>query len=108
MTMAELETVKKYLVNNLEKGFIAPSQAPFAAPILFVKKANGSLRFCIDFRKLNQITRKDQYPLLLIDETLAWLGEAKIFTKLDIRQAFYHIQIDPDSEEFNDLLYTLW
>ena len=71
MTTAELETVKKYLVNNLEKGFIAPSQAPFAAPILFVKKANGSLRFCIDFRKLNQITRKDQYPLPLIDETLA-------------------------------------
>ena len=58
MIIAELETVKKYLVNNLEKGFIAPSQALFAALILFVKKANGSLQLCIDFCKLNHITYK--------------------------------------------------
>jgi predicted aspartyl protease len=99
MTTAELETVKQYLVDNLNKGFIEPSQAPFAAPVLFVKKANGSLRFCIDFRKLNQITRKDRYPLPLIDETLARISKAKIFTKLDIRQAFHRIRIDPQSEE---------
>ena len=53
MSTEELEIVKQYLVDNLEKGFIEPSQAPFAAPVLFVKKPNGSLRFCIDFRKLN-------------------------------------------------------
>jgi transposase InsO family protein len=99
MTTQELETVKQYLVDNLSKGFIEPSQAPFAAPVLFVKKANGSLRFCIDFRKLNQITRKDRYPIPLIEETLARIGRAKIFTKLDIRQAFHRIRIDPQSEE---------
>jgi hypothetical protein len=99
MTATELETVKQYLVDNLNKGFIEPSQAPFAAPVLFVKKANGSLRFCIDFRKLNQITRKDRYPLPLIDETLARVSRAKIFTKLDIRQAFHRIRMDPESEE---------
>jgi hypothetical protein len=99
MTTEELEATKKYLIDNLHKGFIAPSQAPHATPVLFVKKPNGSLRFCIDFRKLNQITRKDQYPIPLIDETLARLGQAKIFTKLDIRQAFHRIRIDPDSEE---------
>jgi transposase InsO family protein len=99
MTTEELETVKQYLVDNLSKGFIEPSQAPFAAPVLFVKKANGSLRFCIDFRKLNQITRKDRYPLPLIDETLARISRAKIFTKLDIRQAFHRIRMDPQSEE---------
>ena len=85
MTTAELEATKKYLLENLDKGFIAPSQAPFAAPVLFVRKANGSLRFCIDYRKLNQITRKDRYPLPLINEILVRISRTKIFTKLDIR-----------------------
>jgi hypothetical protein len=71
MTTAKLKTVKKYLIDNLDKGFIKASQAPYAAPVLFVKKPDGSLRFCIDFRKLNQITRKDRYLLPLIDKTLA-------------------------------------
>jgi hypothetical protein len=99
MTTEELEEVKRYLTDNLSKGFIEPSQAPFASPILFVKKANGSLRFCIDFRKLNDLTRKDRYPLPLIDEMLARISKAKIFTKLDIRQAFHRIRMDPESEE---------
>ena len=81
----ELQAIKQYLVENLHKGFINASKAPFAAPILFVKKPNGSLRFCIDFRKLNELTRKDQYPLPLIEETLGRLRKACIFTKLDIR-----------------------
>lgn len=71
MSVPELETVKQYLLENLSKGFIEPSQAPFAAPVLFIKKPNGGLRFCIDYRKLNSFTRKDRYPLPLIDETLA-------------------------------------
>jgi hypothetical protein len=95
----ELRAVKQYLVENLHKGFIEASQAPFAAPILFVKKSDGSLRFCIDYRRLNNLTRKDQYPLPLIEETLARIGKACIFTKLDIRQAFHRIRIDPESEE---------
>ena len=98
-TADELRAVKQYLIENLHKGFIEASQAPFAAPILFVKKHDGSLRFCIDYRKLNSLTRKDQYPLPLIEETLARLSKAKIFTKLDIRQAFHRIRIDPESEE---------
>ena len=84
MSAKELKVVKKYLVNNLDKGFIEPSQALFAAPVLFVKKPDGSLRFCIDYRKLNHITKKDRYPLPLIDETLARIGQVKLFTKLDI------------------------
>ena len=99
MTTAELEETKRYVLDNLHKGFIEPSQAPFAAPILFVKKADGSLRLCIDFRKLNEITRKDRYPLPLIDELLARLSKAKVYTKLDIRQAFHRIRMDPESEE---------
>jgi hypothetical protein len=68
MSAEELEVVKKYLVENLDKGFIEPSQAPFAAPILFVKKADGSLRFCIDFRKLNLLTKKCWNTMYLVHE----------------------------------------
>jgi hypothetical protein len=99
MSTAELQTVRQYLLDNLSKGFIEPSQAPYASPVLFVRKADGSLRFCIDYRKLNAITRKDRYPLPLIDETLARISRAKVFTKLDIRQAFHRIRVDPDSED---------
>lgn len=99
MSEDQLKAVHKYLLENLDKGFIEPSKAPFSSPVLFVKKSDGSLRFCIDFRKLNALTRKDRYPLPLIDETLARLNKAKIYSKLDIRQAFHRIRMHPDSEE---------
>jgi hypothetical protein len=67
--------------------------------VLFVKKANRLLQFCVDFRRLNNLTRKDRYPLPLIDKTLARLAKAKVYTKLDIRQAFYKIRIDPNLKE---------
>ncbi len=99
MTTEELEIVKEYLINNLYKGFIEPSQAPFAAPVLFVKKPNRGLQFYINFCKLNQITQKDQYLIPLINKLLVQIRRAKIFTKLNIRQAFYYIRIDLASEE---------
>ena len=92
MTTEELAAVKEYLLENLHKGFIVPSSAPFASPVLFVSKPNGGLRFCVDYRKLNSIAKKDQHPLHLIDETLARIANAKIFTKLDIRQAFHRMR----------------
>jgi len=95
----ELQEVKRFLEENLQRGFIEPSQSPFASPVLFVKKPNGALRFCVDYRKLNDLTRKDRYPLPLINETLARLAKAKVYTKLDIRQAFHRIRMDPASEE---------
>jgi hypothetical protein len=69
-----------------------------------VKKNNNSLRFCIDYQKLNNLTYKDQYLLLLINKTLTYIARAKIFTKLDIQQAFYRIRISLESEE----LITFW
>jgi hypothetical protein len=96
-SIEELKATKKYLVEHLGKGFISASQEPFGAPVMFVKKPNGGLRFCIDFRKLNAITKKDQYPVPLIDETLARLAKARVYTKLDIRQAFHRIRIDESS-----------
>jgi hypothetical protein len=71
MITAKLKTIKKYLINNLDKGFIKASQALYAAPVLFVKKPDRSLRFCINFQKLNRITCKNCYFLSLINKTLA-------------------------------------
>ncbi|KAK6579500.1 hypothetical protein PZA11_008036 [Diplocarpon coronariae] len=84
MSISELEAIKAYLIDNLDKGFIKASFAPFATLILFIKKPDGSLRLCIDYRALNALTYKDRYPLLLINKTLACLSSAKIFIKLNI------------------------
>jgi hypothetical protein len=85
ISIKELEATKQYLLKNLDKGFIKTSQIPFAALIFFVKKPNGSLRFYIDYHKLNLLSRKDRYLLPLIDKTLARISYTKIFLKLDIR-----------------------
>ena len=95
----ELEAIKMFITENLSKDFIRASTAPFAAPVLIAKKPHGGLRMCVDYRRLNEITRKDRYPLPLIEETLARFRGAKIFTKIDIRQAFHRIRMHPDSEE---------
>jgi transposase InsO family protein len=99
MSMEELEAAKQYIVENLNKGFIEASKAPYASPILMAKKPGGGLRFCVDYRKLNAVTKKNRYPLPLIDEVLERLSRAKIFTKLDIRQGFHRIRIHPDSQD---------
>jgi predicted aspartyl protease len=99
LSLEELEAAKRYIMENLNKGFIAPSNAPFASPILMARKADGGLRFCVDYRKLNSITKKDRYPLPLIDDLMERLSHAKIFTKLDIRQGFHRIRMSPESED---------
>jgi hypothetical protein len=71
MLKEELDLVCKFINKNLFKGFITTSTAPFASPMLFVKKVDGSLHFCVDYRKLNAIIKKDCYPIPLIEETLA-------------------------------------
>jgi hypothetical protein len=71
-------------MDNLVKGFIKPSQALFASPILFIKKLNRGLCFYINYYKLNNITRKDRYLLPLLDKTLARINRARIFIKLNI------------------------
>ena len=84
MTQEELAAVKKYIEEFLKRGFIVLSQALMASPVLFVRKPNGGLRFYVNYRKLNAITKKSRYPLPLIDETLAKLLKAEVFTKLNV------------------------
>ncbi len=96
----ELKIVKKYLENNLEKRFIIANRSSFASSIMFMKKTNESLRFCVDYKKLNQLIKKNKYSLSLIDETLTHLDKTKYFIKLDIRQTFHRIRIaDADFED---------
>lgn len=99
MSLEELEAAREYIMDNLHKGFIEPSKAPFASPIIMAEKPGGGLRFCVDYRKLNQLTKKDRYPLPLIDEVFERPSRARIFTKLDIRQGFHRIRMHPDSED---------
>jgi hypothetical protein len=98
MSRDELQVLRKYLDDNLKKGFIQASSSPTAAPVLFVKKPNGGLRLCVDYRALNALTVKNQYPLPLIRETLLRLSKAKYFTKLDIISAFNRIRIKEGDE----------
>jgi hypothetical protein len=84
LSRTELEALRKWLDENLSKGFIYASSSPAGAPILFVKKGDGSLCLCVDYRGLNKGTIKNRYPLLLLHETLLRLQKARYFTKLDI------------------------
>lgn len=93
MSRDELLVLRKTLTELLDKGFIRVSNSPAAAPVLFVKKPGGGLRFCVDYRALNSITRKDRYPLPLLNETLERVGKAKYFTKLDVISAFHQIRV---------------
>lgn len=81
----ELEAARIYIEENLYCGFIVLSSSPFISPILMVRKPGGGLWFCVDYRKLNAVTKKDGYPIPLIDEILEQLAKAKQFTKLDIQ-----------------------
>ena len=89
----ELETLKAYIETNLANGFIRPSKSPAGAPILFDRKSDGSLRLCVDYRGLNNLTIKNRYPLPLIGELLDRLGRAKQFTQLDLTSAYHQMRI---------------
>lgn len=94
----ELAVLKEYLTESERKGWIQRSVSPAGAPVIFVPKKDGSLRLCVDYRGLNNVTIKNRHPLPLISETLDRLRTAVIFTKLDIRNAYHRIRINPGDE----------
>ena len=94
----ELKVLKDYIDENLAYGFICHSSSPAGSPILFVKKKDGSLCLCVDYRGLNKITIKNHYPLPLINELLDQLSKAKVFTKIDLRGAYNLVRIAPGEE----------
>ncbi|KAJ1574825.1 hypothetical protein NDA12_005891 [Ustilago hordei] len=94
----EMSELRRYLDENLEKGFIRPSKSPAQSPVLFVPKKDGGLRLCVDYRGLNEITVKNRAPLPLIKEQLFLLRKARIYTKLDLRAAYNLIRIAKGDE----------
>ena len=89
----ELKTLREYLAEALERGWIRESSSPAGAPILFVPKKGGELRLCVDYRGLNRLTVKNRYPLPLMGELMDRLSKAKYYTKLDLRNAYHRICI---------------
>ena len=98
LTKKELSALKEYIDEMLAKGFIRKSKSPAGAPIFFVQKKNGELRLVVDYRRLNEITFRDSFPIPLINYMLECLRKGKIFSKIDLRQAFNLIRIKKGHE----------
>ena len=96
MSPKDLDELKKQLDDLISHGFIQPSISPYGAPVLFVKKKDGSMRLCIDYRALNKSTIKNSYPLPRIDELLDRLGGCKYFSKIDLRSGYYQVRISEE------------
>ncbi|KAL0339327.1 UNVERIFIED_CONTAM: Retrovirus-related Pol polyprotein from transposon [Sesamum angustifolium] len=97
MAPFELKELKKQLEELLDKGFIRSSILPWGAPVFFVKKKDGSMRLCIDYRQLNRITIKNKYPLPRIDDLLDQLKGATVFSKIDLRSGYWQLRVEEGS-----------
>ena len=93
MAPAELRELKAQLEELLSKGFIRPSISPWGAPILFMKNKDGSLRLCIDYRQLNRVTIRNQYPLPRIDELFNQLQGSRVYSKIDLRLGYHQLRV---------------
>ena len=82
-----------------ESGVIEPSNSPWSSPVVLVRKKDGSLRFCVDYRELNKVTQKDTYPLPRVDDLLDQVGHSKYFTTLDFASGYWQILVAPNSRE---------
>ncbi|RHN40786.1 putative nucleotidyltransferase, Ribonuclease H [Medicago truncatula] len=89
MSASELAELKKQLENLLEKKFVRPSVSPWGAPVLLVKKKDGSMRLCIDYCQLNKVTIKNRYPLPRIDDLMDQLMGTRVFSKIDLRSGYH-------------------
>jgi len=105
LSALEQEALKKFIEENLNTGFIRPTSSPYGAPVLFVKKKDGSLRLCVDFCGLNHISKKDRYPLPLISDLLDSPHKAWVYSKIDLHYA-YHLVCIADGDEWKTAFRT--
>jgi hypothetical protein len=91
MSKPELVELKLQLKEMMDKGYIRPSVSPWGAPVLFVKKKDGTLRLCIDYRQLNKVTIKNKYPLPRIDDIFNQWGGTSIFSKIYLRSGYHQV-----------------
>ncbi|GJS16814.1 putative reverse transcriptase domain-containing protein [Tanacetum coccineum] len=90
---SEMKELSEQLKELLEKGFIRPSSSPWGAPVLFVKKKDGSFRMCIDYRELNKLTVKNRYPLPRIDDLFDQLQGSSVYSKIDLRSGYHQLRV---------------
>jgi hypothetical protein len=93
MAPTELAELKLQITDLQQKGYIRPNSSPWGAPVLFVSKKDGSMRMCIDYRSLNEVTIKNKYPLPRIDDLFDQLQGAKYFSKIDLRSGYHQLRI---------------
>jgi hypothetical protein len=93
LSPAERAELNRQLKDAVEAGLIRPNYCEYGSPILFVRKVDGSLRMCIDYRGLNEVTRKDAYPLPRVDDTLDELKDAIVYTHLDFASGFWQVRM---------------
>ena len=91
--------VAKQIQKMQQNGVITPSKSPWSSPVVMVRKKDGSHRFCVDYRKLNSVTKSDQFPLPRIDDMLDQLGKAKCFSTLDLASGYWQIKMHPSCQE---------
>ncbi|CAF3658765.1 unnamed protein product [Rotaria socialis] len=96
---ARKQIIEENLKDMLDQGIISPSASPWASPVILAPKKDGTLRFCVDYRKLNSVTIRDAYPIPRIDDTLDSLQEAKFVSTLDLRSGYWQVEMDKNSRE---------
>ena len=101
----QLKRLREYIEENLANGFIRPSKFSAGAPVLFTPKPDGTLQLCIDYHRFNSMTIKTRYPLPLINEILDRLSDARVFTKIDMKNAYYRLRIR-EGDEWNTAFRT--
>ena len=107
LSASEQEALKEFIEKNLNTGFIQPTSSPHGTPVLFVKKKDGSLHLCVDFRGLNRISKKDRYPLPLISDLLDSPRKARVYSKIDLRHAYHLVHI-ADGDEWKTAFRTCY
>ncbi|UYV70790.1 K02A2.6-like [Cordylochernes scorpioides] len=99
LPMTRRDEVAKLIEEMAEQDVIEPSSSPWASPVVLVKKKDGSTRFCVDYRRLNDLTKKDSYPLPRIDATLDTLSGSQWFSTLDLKSGYWQVSIHPEDRE---------
>lgn len=100
ISYAEKQELQKVIDDYKAKGIIRSSESEYASPIVLVRKKTGEIRLCVDYRRLNKITAKQNYPIPLIDDLLERLSKKNYFTKLDLKDAFFHVSMHDDSIKY--------
>ena len=99
LPLAKVDIAQKAIKEMYEQGIIEPSSSPWTSPIVLVKKKDGTQRFCVDYRKLNEVTKKDSYPLPRIDTTLDALAGSKWFSTLDMKCGYWQVVLEQRDRE---------